>query len=383
MTTVIHSFPVWLPQTQTWMYNQVRFLPEDVTCHVVCERTENLDQFGVPNIYALRERSLLRYLWDKGAVRLHLRPYSGFLLERVRTLRADIVHSHFGHYAWRDMHACARQEVPQVATFYGLDVNFVPTVFPKWRDRYRRLFESVDRVLCEGPHMASCIAALGCPEQKLRVHHLGIALDDLPFKPRTWDGTGALRVLLAGSFREKKGIPYAVAALARLRGRVELEVTIVGDADQSVASQAEKRRILEAVEAGALTDRVRLLGYQPHAKLLNEAYGHHVYMAPSVTAENGDTEGGAPVSVIEMAATGMPVIASRHCDIPEVIKHESTGLLAEERDVDSLEGCLTRLLDGPDLWYDMAVNARRRVEQEFDAARQGRRLARMYQEMLA
>ena len=383
MTTVIHSFPFWLPQTQTWMYNQIRYLPEEVACHVVCERTENLDQFAVPNIHALREHSMLHYLWDKGAVRFHLRRHSGFLLERIRTLRADIVHSHFGHYAWRDMHSCVKQGVPQVATFYGLDVNYVPTAIPKWRDRYRGLFDRVDRVLCEGPHMASCVVALGCPEQKVQVHHLGIALDDLPFKPRIWDGKGALRVLLTGSFREKKGIPFAIAALSRLRGAVELEVTIIGDADQSASSREEKRRILEAVEAGGLIDRVRLLGYQPHARLLNEAYGHHVHMAPSVTAQNGDTEGGAPVSIIEMAATGMPVIASRHCDIPEVIEHVAAGLLAEERDVDDLVACLTWLLDRPDRWYDMAANARRRIEQEFDAAQQGRRLARIYEEMLA
>lgn len=382
MTTVIHSFRFWLPQTQTWMYNQVKFLPEDVTCHVVCERTENLDQFTVPNIYALRERSLARYLWDKGSVKLRLRRHSGFLLERIRTQRADIVHSHFGHYAWRDMYACGKAGSAQVATFYGLDVNYVPAAFPRWRGRYLQLFDRVDRVLCEGPHMASCVVALGCPEQKVRVHHLGVALDDLPFKPRTWDGKGAVRVLLAGSFREKKGIPYAIEALGRLRRSVELQVTIIGDADQSAASQAEKSRILEAIEAADLSDRVRLLGYQPHAKMVSEAYEHHVHMAPSVTAQNGDTEGGAPVSVVEMAATGMPVIASRHCDIPEIIEHEAAGLLAEERSVDGLAACLTRLLDRPDCWYDMAANARRRIEHEFDAARQGRRLARIYEELL-
>jgi len=383
LTTVIHSFPFWLPQTQTWMYNQVKYLPDDVRCHIVCEETRNLDQFAVPNIHALREQSVLRYLWDKGLVKLHVRDHSGFLLQQIKDTRADAVHSHFGHYAWRDMHACAPARVPQVATFYGLDVTYVPTTFPKWRQRYRQLFETVDLVLCEGPHMASRVAALGCPEHKLRIHHLGIALEDVPFKPRSWDGKSAVRVLLSGSFREKKGIPYAIRALARLRGKVDLEVTLVGDADESAASQAEKRRILEAVEAGDLADRVRLLGYQPHARLLREAYEHHVHMAPSVTAQDGDTEGGAPVSIIELAATGMPVIASRHCDIPEVIEHETAGLLAEEKDVSGLVSCLERLVAGPDRWHAMAAAARRHIEQEYDAVRQGRHLARIYQEVCA
>ncbi len=78
MTTVIHTAPVWLPQTQTWLYNQVRFLPADVACHVVCERTENLGQFGMANIHALREHSAPRYYWDKGLVKLGLRSHSGY-----------------------------------------------------------------------------------------------------------------------------------------------------------------------------------------------------------------------------------------------------------------------------------------------------------------
>ena len=381
MTTVIHSFPVWLPQTQTWLYNQVRFLPADVACHVVCGRTENLGQFGMANIHALREHSVPRYYWDKGLVKLGLRSHSGYLLERIRTLSADLVHSHFGNIAWRDMHACAKAGTAQIATFYGRDVNFLPQSDRRWRERYRELFASVDRVLCEGPHMAASVVSLGCPEEKVRVHHLGVSLDDLPFKPRSWDGQGPIRVLIAGSFREKKGIPFALEALGRLQGRAELELTIIGDADRSASSQEEKRRILETIETSGLGQRVRLLGYQPHAVFLKEAYAHHLFLAPSITASDGDTEGGAPVSVIEMAATGMPVIGSRHCDIPGIIEHGVTGMLAEERDVDGLVACLERLLDEPQIWPDMVMKARQHVEQEFDAVLQGQRLARIYGEI--
>src|SRR5690606_39794503 len=67
------------------------------------------------------------------------------------------------------------------------------------------------------------------------------------------------------------------------------------------------------------------LGYQPWRALMDAAYRHHVFLSPSITASDGDTEGGAPVGLIEMAATGMPVISSRHADIPEVIEHGVGG----------------------------------------------------------
>lgn len=365
------------------MYNQVRYLPQNVDCHIVCERTENLDQFRVPNIHALREKSALRYYYDKAMIKLRLRRHSGWLAENTRTTGASLVHSHFGNIAWRDMWACRRLGTPQVATFYGQDVNFLPTVHPEWRSRYKELFESVSRVLCEGPHMASCIAALGCPADKVQVHHLGVALADLPFQPRKYLPTQPLRVLIAGSFREKKGIPYAVEALGRLASRTEVEVTLIGDSDGSPASETEKRKILEAIEAHGLGNRARMLGFQPHTTLISEALDHHIFLSPSVTAQNGDTEGGAPVSIIEMAATGMPVVATRHCDIPEVVQDGVTGFLADERDTDGLMKCLDRLFSQPDMWGRLAHNARQHIEKSFDCRLQGNRLADIYRSIIA
>jgi len=59
--TVLHSFPIWLGQTQTWMHSQVSKLQRlGVHAHVVCETTENLDQFYVENIHCLTNESPLK-----------------------------------------------------------------------------------------------------------------------------------------------------------------------------------------------------------------------------------------------------------------------------------------------------------------------------------
>jgi hypothetical protein len=67
--TVLQAFPIWLPQTQTWMYNQTVELQHlDVDAQVACERTENLDQFGVANIHALAGEPKWWQVWDKGSI---------------------------------------------------------------------------------------------------------------------------------------------------------------------------------------------------------------------------------------------------------------------------------------------------------------------------
>ncbi|MEO8626544.1 MAG: glycosyltransferase [Betaproteobacteria bacterium] len=381
--TVVHSLTSWLEQTQTWMFSQLASLPADIRCHIVCESTQNLDQFYLPNIHSLDRASKLRIAWDRSLRKLGVREHLQFLSQQARRNSADILHSHFGPMAWANIEVAKQLRLKHVVTFYGYDVNHVPRSDPRWYPRYAELFEHIDLVLCEGPHMAKCIVALGCPDSKVKVHHLGVLLDRVVFQPRTWSAGEPLRVLIAASFREKKGIPYAIEALAQIQHEVRLEITIVGDASrESVQDQEEKQKILGLIAKHELQGKVKLLGFQPHAELLEQAYRHHIYLSPSVTAGSGDTEGGAPVSLIEMAATGMLIVSTVHCDIPEVVQDGVSGLLAKERDVDGLAARLRWLAQNPEAWPRMLGAGRKHVETHFDAVIQAQGQAATYRAML-
>ena len=225
--------------------------------------------------------------------------------------------------------------------------------------------------------MAGRVVALGCPAGKVKVQHLGIDVDGIAFQPRRWRPGEALKVLIAASFTEKKGIPYAVRALGELHREMPLQVTIIGDAGYP-EWQAEKAEILATLERTGVGEVTRRLGYQPHARMLEEAYAHHVFLQPSVTASTGDTEGGAPVSLIEMLATGMPVVSTTHCDIPEVMGPDLAHLLAPERDVAALAERLRWLVARPEGWADLAAAARRRIETEYHRTRQAERMVAHY-----
>ncbi len=225
---VIHSFPIWLPQTQTWMYNQVKYLPENIHTHIVCERTEHLDQFQLPNIHSLQKNSRILQYWEWGLRMLGMRHLLMHLLSTAKKTNAQLIHSHFGHIGWRDLVAAQNLGIKHVVTFYGADVNKLPTQNKNWLRRYQELFEASNLLLCEGPHMAKELIRMGCKPEKVRIHHLGIEIEKLRFAPRHWDGRGPLRVLIASSFTEKKGIPYALLALARLQRNQSFEITIIG-----------------------------------------------------------------------------------------------------------------------------------------------------------
>ena len=104
-------------------------------------------------------------------------------------------------------------------------------------------------------------------------------------------------------------------------------------------------------------------------------------LSPSVLASDGDSEGGAPVTIIDMAASGMPVVSTRRCDIPQVLIDGESGLLADEADIGGLEDRLNWLLEHPDQWIHLINSARKRVETEFNAMTQGKRLASHYESL--
>lgn len=381
---VLHSLPLWLPPTSPWLWNQVRFVPAPVVTHVAAEHVAGLDRFPIANLHRFDREPALRRFTDRALRRLGVRTHLGFVERVARRVGAAIVHSHWGDTGWRDVTAVRRAGAKHVVSFYGKDLQFLPRQDPRWRGRYRAMFESVAMVLCEGPHFASCLRELGCPAERVRVQPLGVDVSSIRFAPRRREAGSPFRILAAGSFREKKGMPDAIDAAGNLaRQRPGVSMTIVGDASDDPRSQVEKRRILAAIERHRDVLPVSLLGYRTHDELFRESYEHDVFIAPSREAEDGDTEGGAPVVLLDMAAAGLPIVATRHCDIPSSVLDGTTGLLADEGDVPALAAALRRLASEPDLCARFAAEGRAHVERSFDVPVLGRRLGATYAELLA
>jgi colanic acid/amylovoran biosynthesis glycosyltransferase len=272
-------------------------------------------------------------------------------------------------------------KTPQITMFYGYDATMLPTQHPFWRKRYRRLFESGNLFLVEGDNMKRTLEGLGCPEDKIRVFHLGVDLDRFPFQERSLREGEPLRLLAAGSFREKKGISYAVEAFARAKKEFpRMTLTIIGDA---VGKETEeKQRILAIVASSGLQDEVQFLGFQPHERFLEELQRHHVFISPSVVASNGDTEGGSPVAITEASAAGLPVISTFHCDIPEVVLHNVSGRLSRERDEKGLADSILFFARDPQKLAEYGREGRRHIEENYNITRQLTALNGIYTQLV-
>lgn len=377
--TVAHAVNPYLPNSGSWIYHQIAFL-SSFRPIVLAKRTENLDQFPFSPIYAVYDLPFLNRNLQKVSAAVSGSP---FRMHRSALKRegVSLLHSHFSDMAVRNIPLAKEAGIPHVASFYGSDI-WGRERDPGFRRDFVRLCERASLFLVEGPAMGEKVTALGAPEAMVEVLRIGIDLEKIPFEPRRPPEDGRVVVLMAGRPIEKKGHWYGLQAFERICGdfpSARLLLIIGGRTAKENEIAARMRRFIADKGIG---DRVEWHGFLSYGAYLAAVRSAHIFLQPSVRAEDGDAEGGAPVTITELSASGMPVVATRHCDIPEVVLDGRSGLLAEEKDVDGLARHLAALCASPGEWAGMARAGRAHIESRFDIRRQVTELEGCYAECL-
>ena len=130
-----------------------------------------------------------------------------------------------------------------------------------------------------------------------------------------------------------------------------------------------------------IEDNVRLIGKKRQNEVIKILHQSHILVAPSVTGSDGDQEG-IPVSIMEAMATGMPVVSTQHSGINELVEDNITGFLVPERDIDSLADKISYLISQPETCLEMGLEARARIEQNFNTDTLNNRLVSIFEEQL-
>lgn len=309
----------------------------------------------------------------------------------LREREAKLIHAYFGPVAWRMLSLRRRLGLPLVVSFLGDEV--APSLSPwwswwirtdagppDWPARLRELFEGADLLLAEGPFLRDRLIELGCPPEKVEVQRIAIPVGDMKFRARTAP-PGRPVVMFAGRFCEQKGVLEALQAVRDLRekGR-ELEFRMIGD--DTLTDGRYAARVNAYIREHALEDCVTRLGFVNHERYLEEMDRADVFLHPSVVDSTGASEGGAPTTIIEAQALGMPVVSTLHCDIPNVTVPGESAVLVPERDAPALARALASVLDDPGRWEAMGRAGRRHVEANHDIEKEVKLLEDRYLSLL-
>lgn len=176
-------------------------------------------------------------------------------------------------------------------------------------------------------------------------------------------------VLISSRLTAAKGIEFAVEAMkAVLAERKDVLFVFAGARDAGFWPHYVKSR-------GIPPAAVRFLGYVPYDSLPPLYARATVYLLPTLY-EN------VPLRMLEAMCAGAPVIASRVCGIPEVIRHRENGLLVPPGDSGSIADAIRLLLDDEALAKRLGQRGRQTVLEQFDWKVVGRKTVDSYRRAL-
>ncbi len=271
----------------------------------------------------------------------------------ARREKFDVIHAHWpfphGPIAAAARAACG---APVVMNSHGAE--FALARRKKWvRPLLARTLRNSDRLISNSSHTAAEVKALSGCDSEVIPYGTTVAARPSPL-PRNVIS----KILFTGRLIQRKGVEYLIRAMPRILVERPAILQITGDGDQRAMLEAEARKL-------GLEASVQFLGFVSNAELDALYAGCDVYVNPSVVDDNGDTEG-LGVGPIEAFCHGRPVVACGVGGIPDVVKHERTGLLVPEKNPEALACSILDLLADPEHARSLAESGLEFSRRQFD-----------------
>jgi alpha-1,3-rhamnosyl/mannosyltransferase len=157
-------------------------------------------------------------------------------------------------------------------------------------------------------------------------------------------------VLALGKDYPHKNLDTLLAAWERLATDPSIPHQLVLAGEHGAAEP--DHRLRRRVEAGRMTDRVRLIGHVPDDLLPALYDGADLFVYPSRYEAFG-------LPVLEAMASGVPVVAASAASIPEVVGR--AGLLVDPESPEALAAAMARVLTTPGLRTQLIADGKVRA----------------------
>ena len=242
----------------------------------------------------------------------------------------------------------------------------ISSLMPSWKLMLKRMQVALSRSKLDGMIFESramadlAVYGRGVPERMIDIVPLGV--DTGKFYPLKSDYAyevfGFPRdrriVIYSGHMEARKGVHVLVkAAIDLLVSRRRTDVSILICGNRNADECREYERMYEGLEIGQY---IKFGGYRSDMVQLYQSC--FVGVIPSSGWDS------YPRTSLEMAASGLPVVASRLGGLPEAVLDRQTGLLFPPGDSVELANCLETLLEQPTLATEYGRRGRSRCQDE-------------------
>lgn len=282
----------------------------------------------------------------------------------VKLREIDVVHAH-GYkgdvYAYLSMR---RSSIPLVATCHNwIDGDLALRIYGRLDRFVLKRFAGVAAVsLAVRQRLISSGVAAG----SVRFIRNGVDLRPLSkmSRAKAVDANTPIRVGIVARLSPEKGVDTFLRMAALL-------LQDLPTAQFLVAGEGPERVTLEnlIIELG-LRDRAMLLGRQEDMPAF--------YRQLDLLVLSSRTEG-LPMAILEGMASGLPVVATRVGEVPEVVKNEETGYIVEIDDPQALASAVRIALSDPEKRLTMGEAARDQVRAQYSAEQMAENYIAFYQ----
>jgi glycosyltransferase involved in cell wall biosynthesis len=319
--------------------------------------------FRILSLLPPREEMRHQFITEMGLDRLTCYEPKRFP-EVLRDFRPQLLHAHFATEATAAARELSRKQgIPFTFTSHGYDIyRKAPADFTE------RAAAAAAVVTVSQANAAYLREAFQIPESKIRVCSCGV--DTARFCPAEVQTNGSLPVILCvARLVAVKNLQLLMEACSRLQNReVKFRCVLVGDGPCRAELEGLRRDL-------GLEEILEMPGAAEHEQV------RALWQQATVGVLSSRSEG-MPVSLMEAAACGVPVVATAVGGVPELIRDGVTGVLVPPDDPEAMSLALEKVIKNSGFRKELATSARERARNEFSLERQVNSLLDLWSEIL-
>ncbi len=259
----------------------------------------------------------------------------------LNEIKPSIIHSHSADLGFIISFAARFYGIPVINTCHGISFDDKQYCFLKrFAEKFFLKHSSFKKIITIDKKGLKSLEYEGIRN----VVHIPNGVDVHKFHfPHNKKSDGITRFLFAGRLEKQKGVEYLLKAV-NLLDETEFEVVITGDGEE-----ADRLRLI--AKELHIEDRVTFSGRVDEKGLLEQYQNCDIFVLPSVWE-------GLPLTLMEAAASGLPVITTDVGGITSVFVHEENALIVRPGDVKQLARNMQKVVLDKELQNKLRINAR-------------------------
>lgn len=272
-----------------------------------------------------------------------------FSRKLLRQNRYDLTHSFFAvPCGFLSLLIKWQHRIPYIVSLRGADVpgysERFPFVYKFLTPIIKLIWKKAASVVANSEGLKN-LALKSRPGQKIEVIYNGVDTEE--FKP---DSSGrftddAFRIICVSRLTGRKGIKYlvqAVSLLVKQYPRIKLKIIGKGDLEQKLKELTRELGLEKSVEFAGLVEHGALPDYYSQS---------HVFVLPSLNEGMSNT-------MLEAAASGLPLIATNTGGSGELVKDGENGFIVEMKNSEDIAQKIEKIITNEKLQEKMSQKSR-------------------------